>query len=112
MEEQGATFSLYLSGVTCPYEAYQHMDRYKFERCYKARSQTPAPVKPCPGEKGVNRASEKLAYGVVSMRHQEYKGYKKILQEKILHRSIYKSNVTFIALLRQVVTLGLDIRSK
>src|SRR5262249_59043923 len=40
-----------VKGITCPYEAYQHMDRYQCDRCYQARSKAPVPVKPCPGEK-------------------------------------------------------------
>ena len=60
----------------------------------------------------MNRASEELAHGAVSMSRQEYKGYKKILQEIILYGSIYKTNVTLIELLKQVVTLELDKRSK
>src|SRR5262245_31942657 len=36
-----------LRGITWPYEAYQQMDRSTCDRC----DTSPAPVKPCPGEK-------------------------------------------------------------
>jgi hypothetical protein len=42
------------------------------------------------------------------MSEQKYKGYKKILQANVFHRSMTKGNVTLIALSRQVVTLELS----
>ena len=60
----------------------------------------------------MNRASEALTHGAVSMSQQEYKGYKKILQEIVFYGSIDKNNLTLIELLRQVVTLELGKRSK
>jgi hypothetical protein len=40
-----------LRGITCPYEAYQQIDRSTCDRGYKACNKAPAPVKPCRGEK-------------------------------------------------------------
>ena len=43
---------------------------------------------------------------------QEYKGYKKILQENVFHRSIDKIYVTLMKLSRHIVALELSYRLK
>ena len=58
----------------------------------------------------MNRASEELAHGAASMSRQEYKGYKKILQENVFNRLIEKMNVTLIELSKQMVTLELGTK--
>jgi hypothetical protein len=104
--KRGTAFSLCLRGVMCPSEAYHHMDRYQFERCYKARSKTPASVKPCSGEQRGNRASEEIAHGATAMSRQEYKGYKKRVQGKVFHESIENMHVTLTELSRRMLTLN------
>jgi hypothetical protein len=68
-------------------------------------------VKPCPGDKrNAQGFSGSPVYGTTS--RQEYKGYKKRLQEEVLYKSIEKMHVTLIELSQQVGTLELDIMFK
>jgi hypothetical protein len=68
-------------------------------------------VKPCPGDKRNEQGfSGSPVYSTTSK--QEYKGYKKRLQESVLYGSIEKMHVTLIALFQQVGTLELGIMSQ
>jgi hypothetical protein len=68
-------------------------------------------VKPCPGDKRNDQGfSGSPVYGTTS--RQEYKGYKKILQENVLYRSMERIHVTLIELSQQVGALELDIMSQ
>jgi len=80
------------------------MDRAQCGRGDKAYTEAPAPVKPCPGEQ---RSEQGLSGSPVddTAITQEYKGYKKRLQENVFTGLIEKINVTLIELSRPVVTL-------
>ena len=106
LDAKGARFGFSLRGRTCPCQPYQRMDRAHCARCDQARNPAPAPVKPCPGEQRSEQGfSGSPVDGITS--RQEYKGYKKILQENVLYGLIANMHVTLIELFRQGVALEL-----
>jgi hypothetical protein len=65
-------------------------------------------VKPCPGAKRKAQGfTGSPVYSTTS--RQEYKGYKKRLQENVLYGSIGKAYVTLLGLSQQAGILELDV---
>jgi hypothetical protein len=63
-------------------------------------------VKPCPGEQRSEQGFSGSPVDDITSR-QEYKGYKKILQENVLYGLIANMHVTLIELFKQGVALEL-----